>query len=187
MRWDRLFADLEAQLDVLERAELAAEVVEHTRAERGQIELAHRLVSAVDGPTHLKVSGLGWVHVRLLDVGTDWLLTELDSSAAARGRELLIPLPAVYAVEGLRHTADARPAAVSRRFGLRHALRVLSRDRAPVRIHDRDGDHVSGTIDRVLADHLDLARHPGDEPRRTDAVKGMLSVPFAALAAVRRL
>jgi hypothetical protein len=38
----------------------------------------------------------------------------------------------------------------------------------------------------VLADHLDLAEHPADEPRRAEAVRGVRSVPLAMVALVRR-
>ncbi|WP_134772690.1 hypothetical protein [Ornithinimicrobium flavum] len=63
----------------------------------------------------------------------------------------------------------------------------MSRDRAPVRVHDVGGDHVSGTIDAVLADHLDLSRHADDEPRRGTLVRGRTTIPYAAVAGVRRL
>ena len=44
---------------------------------------------------------------------------------------------------------------------------------------------VSGTIDRAGADHLDLALHDIDEPRRSASVRGYRLVPFAALSWVR--
>ena len=187
MRWDRLFEDLEAQADLLARQEHEAEVVEHTRAERGQVELAARTAAHVHGTLRVKVWGMGWLPVRVLDVGAGWVLLEGRAELAGRGRELLVPADAVLAVEGLGSSADGRPSAASRRFGLAHALRAVSRDRATVRVHDRGGDHVTGTVDRVLADHLDLARHADDEPRRGGVVRGTVSVPYAALAAVRRL
>lgn len=187
MRWERLFSDLEAQLDLLARQEREAEVVEHTRAERGQVALAHRLTAARARQLRLKVYGLGWLEVRLVDVGDDWILGEIQAQVPGRGRELLVPTDAVLAVERLGTAADPRRSTASRRFGLAGALRAVSRDRALVRVHDRAGDHVTGTIDRVLADHLDLARHADDEVRRPGAVRGVVSVPYAALAAVRPL
>lgn len=187
MRWDQLFEDLEAQLAALAREELAAEVGEHTRAERGRVELAHRLTAAVDRHLRVRVWGMGWLPVRLVDVGAGWVLVEGESELAGRGRELLVPLGALLAVEDLGRLAEGRAAAASRRFGISHALRAISRDRAVVRVHDRSGDHVTGTVDRVLADHLDLARHADDEARRPGAVRGTVSIPYEALAAVRRL
>lgn len=187
MRWERLFDDLEAQLDLLARQDLEAEVAEHTRAERGRVELGQRLAAAVGQDLRLKVRGLGWSPCRLLDAGADWVLVETDAQSPGRGRELLVPLAALVAVERLGRTADLRPGAASRRFGLASALRAVSRDRAVVRVHDRDGDHLTGTIDRVLADHLDLTRHADHEVRRAGATRGSVSLPYAAVAAVRRL
>lgn len=186
MRWQQLFDDLAAQQSELERRERAAEVAEHTRAERGQVELAHRLVAAVDSRLGLRVRGVGPVEGRLVDVGADWLLLEADLLQPT-GRELLVPLAALVAVEGLPRRSDPREAGASRRLGLRHTLRAVSRDRTRVRVHDVEGDHVTGTVDAVLADHLDLTRHADDEPRREGAVRGSVSVPYAALSLVRRL
>lgn len=186
MRWHQLFEDLGAQLAALEMQERATEVAEHVRAERGQIELVHRLAADPAACVRLRVRGVGWIDADLTDVGRDWILARGDGSGRA-GRELLVPLTSVSAVEGLATGADPREQAASRRFGLRHALRAISRDRARVRIHDVDGDHLAGTIDAVMADHLDLARHADDEPRRASAVRGRVSLPYAALALVRRL
>ncbi|MFK5633021.1 MULTISPECIES: hypothetical protein [unclassified Ornithinimicrobium] len=187
MRWESLFEDLEAQLAGLEQRERAAEVAEHTRAERGQVALTDRLVGAVSTELRLRVGGVGWLRATLLDVGTDWVLLDTGGSLRSRGSEALVPVAALTAVEGLTRRADTREDVESRRFGLRHALRTVSRDRAVVRVHDRDGDHVTGTVDRVLADHLDLTRHADDEPRRAPAVRGVVSLPYAALSLVRRL
>ena len=46
MRWEALFADLEAQLEAARSAELSADVAELTRAERATVELSSRLRSA---------------------------------------------------------------------------------------------------------------------------------------------
>lgn len=186
MRWHQLFEDLAAQQAALERRELDAEIAEHTRAERGQVQLAHRLVDAVDRPLRVRVRGVGWLEGVLTDVGADWLLLDAQVQAPT-GRELLVPLAAVLAVDGLTVRADPGEGAASRRLGLRHALRAISQDRARVRIHDVEGDHVTGTIDAVLGDHLDLSRHADDEARRPSAVRGRVSLPYAVLTLVRRL
>lgn len=185
MRWENLFADLAAQQEQLERDERALEVAEHTRAERGQVRLLARLVAAEGRHLRLGVVGVGRVEAVLRDTGTDWLLLELGG-AAAPGAEVIVPLAAVTTVEGLgRRTATEQEA--GRRLGLTSALRAVSRDRAAVRVHDRWGDHLSGTVDAVLADHLDLARHADDVPRRPGEVRGSVSLPYEALAMVRRL
>lgn len=186
MRWDDLFADLEAQQRHLERRERDTEVAEHTRAERGQVQLLDRLLAAEAPSLRLRVRGVGWLSAALRDVGTDWVLLDQGGTLEGRGREVLVPLAAVTAVEGLGRATGPGPPG-SRRLGLRAALRAVSRDRAVVRLHDTDGDHVTGTVDAVLADHLDLARHPDDAPRRATQVRGVVSVPYAAVALVRRL
>lgn len=186
MRWQRLFEDLAAQQAALERRELAAEIAEHTRAERGQVELAHRLVSGIGGTLRLRVRGVGRLGGRLTDVGADWLLLDAPAGSSA-GREQLVPLAALLAVEGLTVRADPGEGSASRRLRLRHALRAVSRDRAPVRVHDLAGDHETGTIDAVLADHLDLTRHADDEQRRPGTVRGRVALPYAVITLVRRL
>ena len=185
MRWDDLFADLEAQQGQLERRERELEVAEQTRAERGRVELTQRLLAAEGAPLRVRVGGVGWLDATLVDVGPDWLMLDQGGALAGRGREVLVPLAAVAAVEGL--PAQVGETDMGRRLGLRSALRAVSRDRAVVRVHDLYGDHVTGTIDRVLADHLDLARHPDDAARRTPSVRGVVSIPYAALALLRRL
>lgn len=186
MRWQQLFEDLAARQAALELREREAEIAEHTRAERGQVELAQRLVAALGSPLRVRVRGVGRVEAVLTDVGSDWVLLEAPPASPA-GRELIVPEPALLTVEGLSIRAEVAPGAASRRFGLRHVLRAVSRDRAAVRVHDIDGDHVTGTIDAVHADHVDLSRHADDEPRRAGAVRGRVSVPYAALGMVRRL
>lgn len=181
MRWQQLFEDLSARQETLARVERDLEIAEHTRAERGQVALADRLAAGEGAPVRLRVRGLGEVSGVPLTVGLDWLLLDRGPAVVA-GRELVVPLAAVLAVEGLTRRADGRP----RRLDLRHALRAVSRDRATVRVHLVDGDHLSGTVNRVLADHLDLSRHPDHEPRRAGAVRGLTSLPYAALASVRR-
>ncbi|AXH95820.1 hypothetical protein [Ornithinimicrobium avium] len=186
MRWENLFADLAAQQEQLERRERVLEVAEHTRAERGQVQLLARLVAAEGSTLRLGVVGVGRVEALLRDTGTDWLLLDHGGSLEGRGREAIVPLAAVASVDGLpRRVATDQEA--GRRLGLASALRAVSRDRAVVRVHDRWGDHLSGTIDAVLADHLDLSRHADDTPRRPAAVRGRVSLPYAALAMVRRL
>lgn len=186
MRWQQLFDDLAAQQAAMELRERDAEIAEHTRAERGQLQLLDRLTAALGDPLRCRVRGVGRIEGLLTDVGADWVLIEASANAPA-SRELLLPVAALLAIEGLSTRAEVDPAAASRRLGMRHALRAVSRDRAPVRLHDVEGEHLTGTIDAVLADHLDLSRHADDEPRRGQAVRGRVSVPYVALAMVQRL
>lgn len=185
VRWEQLFEDLDARWEDLARRERAAEIAEHTRAERGGVTLAHRMAADLGRPLRLRISGAGWLEGELRDVGQDWLL--IQPAARAGGREVLVAHGAVAAVTGLSGRAEVREGAASRRFDLRTALRVVSRDRATVRVQDREGEELTGTVDAVLADHLDLTRHADHEPRRAGSLRGRVSIPHALLAVVRRV
>ena len=178
MRWEALFADLEAQLDAAEAARLEASVVETTRYEVGRIALVQRLRAAVDDVITVGTPG-PVVRGRVSGVGPDWLM--LDAAG-----EVLVPIAAISWAEGLARAADLRePGRVWQRLGLRSALAGLARDRVAVRITCAAGDSITGTIDRVASDHLDLALHDPEEPRRAAAVRGVRSVVFGALHPVR--
>jgi hypothetical protein len=182
MRWEQLFADLEAQLRAQWAAEDHAEEASRARAESGQVLMADRIRGAAGQEVALRCRGAGDLSGRLTDVGVDWLLV-VDGQA----REVLVALDAVTAVAGLvRVTAPASEhGQVARRLDLRRALRGLARDRATVSCLLEDGGVVGGTIDRVGADFLELAEHPVDEPRRRGAVTAVRAVPLRAVVAVR--
>jgi hypothetical protein len=48
-----------------------------------------------------------------------------------------------------------------------------------------DGSVLSGTLDRVGADYVELAEHPTDLPRRAEVVQGVRAVVIGAIAVVR--
>ena len=50
---------------------------------------------------------------------------------------------------------------------------------------DVSGATVTGTIDAVGADALELSEHPSDLPRRPENVTARRVVPFTAVAALR--
>ncbi len=181
MRFRRLFEDLEAQLDAASEAELAAEVAERSRREAALVHLRDRVAAALGAPVTVHLPHAGQVQGVLVDSGVDWLL--LDEPG---GGEVLVPLAAVLGVTGVGATAAVPDeSAVGRRLDLRWALRGLVRSRATVRLVLADGSVLPGTLDRVGADHVDLAQHGRDEPRRSAAVRQVRLVPLAALAAVR--
>jgi hypothetical protein len=156
-------------------------VADRVRRERAQLDLHTRLLAQLGASAvSLRLPGRVLAGV-VRDVGPDWVLLE-----PAADRQVLVALPAVRSLAGLGRGART-PSVVTRRFGLGAALRVLSRDRAPVELADLDGRQSTGTIDMVGSDHLELAVHAPDEPRRRDNVSGSVVVPFAALATVRRL
>jgi len=183
MRWDALFADLEAQAEALERAERASEIDERARIKIAAIGLLDRLRAAVDTTLRLHCAG-GLVLTGVLRrVGPDWLLLDEDAN-----REVVVALAAVQGVSGLSRLSAVPDSAtvLESRLGLRHVLRGIARDRPPVRICRVDGSSLDATLDRVGADFLEAALHPAGEARRRGDVREVALVPFTAVAAVRR-
>jgi hypothetical protein len=182
MRWQQLFADLQGQFEEEEAAAERGESASRARAEIGAVALAQRLRGAVGSTVTLRCGAAGQVIGALTEVGADWLLLEDE-----RGRSILVAASAVRSVAGLgRRTAAAEEEGVARgRWDLRRALRGLARDRSAVQVVLDDGSVLSGTVDRVGADYVEIAEHPVDVPRRAEAVQGVSAVVIGAVAVVR--
>jgi hypothetical protein len=183
VRWDAVFADLEAQAEALEIAERAAEVQDRVRAEVGELTVVDRLRPAVGTVRRLRtVDGLVCAGT-LARVGPDWVLLEQDGD-----RELLVCLAAVTGISGLgRQSAVPNSMdVVSSRLRLWFVLRRIARDRSPVSVRLADATALAATIDRVGADFVEVAVHPPGEARRVAAVRDVLVVPMTALVSVRR-
>jgi len=179
VRWERLFADLEAQYDEAAQAELVAELADRSRREIATVRLADRIRSTT-GEVQLGVIGAEPVRGTITASGPDWLLV-------ADGRaEVLIPMAALMWARDLSAVADPATSAVAAKLNLGYALRGIARDRAEVTVALRSGERVTGIIDRVGADFVELAELPLGEPRRTGAVLSIRTVGFDALASLRR-
>ncbi len=178
MRWDDLFGDLAAQWEAETRRELDAEVADRTRRERALVGLYERFAAAGDDVVTVSLRTGAAVSGRVADVGDGWLLL-----GAEPGAPLLVPFGAVVGVTGLSPRAGGN--AVGRKFGLGYALRGLSRDRAVVLLTDLTGRVVTGTIDGVGLDVLELSEHAADLPRRPENVTGRRVVPFSAVVLLR--
>jgi hypothetical protein len=183
MRWDAMFADLEAQAAALEVAERAGEIDERVRAELGALTLFDRLRPAISSPVRLRTAGAGVVTGTISRVGPDWVLLDQDG-----GREVLVRLGAVTAIGGLGRTTAPPDSvdAVTARLGLWFVLRRIARDRSAVTLQLADGSSLHATVDRVGADFVEAAVHATGEPRRARSVREELLVPMTALVAVRR-
>jgi len=183
MRWARLFADLEAQLQAEAALDLAGEVASRTRHESGQLTMADRLRAALGHPVRVTCAGAGELGGTLQDVGAGWLL--LDEGM---GREILVNLSAIGAVQGLSQlSTPAAQTAVTRRLDLRYAIRGLTRDRSPLQVMLSSGEVLTGTFDRVGSDFVELAEHPAGERRRPGEVRAVRVVSLPAVSAVRTL
>jgi hypothetical protein len=178
MRWEDLFADLEGQFALQEAVELAGEVADRTRREWALLTVPER--ARPGSVVTVSAAGLPAVAGRVQDVGVDWLLLEEQGR-----RELLISTANVLTIAGLDGGTETIEGEVRRKLDLRFALRGLARDRAGVQVVLVDGSTRAGTIDRVGADHLELAEHAAGEPRRRGSVTAVVLIPLTAISAVR--
>ncbi len=182
MRWQRLFADLTAQFDEAEAAAELAESAARARAELGAVSLAERFAGSSGAEVRLRCRGAGLIAGVLVDVGPDWLLL-VDE----RGAERVVATRSLTSVTGLgRRTAHEEDGGPRVEFGLRLVLRATARDRSAVTLTTDDGAVLTGTIDRVGADFVELAEHPVDEPRRAAAVRAVHAIALASVAVVTR-
>lgn len=181
-RWELLFADVDAEFEALRREEMAAETADRSRREFALVAFVDRLRAAVGAPLRVWLPDGEPIHGVLRQVGPDWMLLAEDEH-----RETVIPLAEVGAVSGLvaRTAAAGAEGAVAAALDLRYVLRRLARDRAPLLVTVRGGWVVSGTCDRVGRDFLEIAQHSPGERRRLGGAGVVLSVPLAAVWAVR--
>lgn len=146
------------------------------------LRLVDRLRAAAGARIIVRVHGVGAVEGTLTEVGVEWLLL-----LEAPGREVLVPTGAVLSATGLGR-ASAAPGTAGRvfeRLGLGSALRGIARDRSPVTLWLTDGSTVTGLVDRVGADFVELSGSELEQ-RRLDELLPVRAVPFRALAALRR-
>ncbi len=182
MRWDALFADLEAEADAQAAAERRSEVAERIHAEFGRLRLIDRLQPLLGRPDRQIRVGLPASEAiagSVLSIGSDWLLLSQEGADV----EWLVPLAAMTWIEGLGPQA-AEPGwegLVGAKFGLRIALRRLVRDRSTVSLTLVSGHIRQGRLARVGADHLVL--EAAAEQSRASAGT---TIPLSAIACLRR-
>ncbi|WP_312179482.1 hypothetical protein [Arthrobacter sp.] len=177
MRWEALFADLEAQLAAAGQAGLESEIAERQRGEFSVVSLSDRLRSQIGLPLKVHLDAPGAVTGALAQLGSGWLL--LQASAGSH----LVPLEAIRMVEGMDRFAAPEEGKV--KLGLQAALRGLARDRYPVYLQLR-GEQAAlyGSIDRVGRDFLEFAVLEAGLPRRRENVASAAVVPLRGIAAV---
>ena len=181
LRWQRLFGDLDGAFEAALRAELDAEVADRTRAEWIRIGLLDRLRAATGRQVTVSLDGAGSLAATVLQVGAGWALLD------AGGIEVLINAVSIVSIAGLGATGaePLLPNSIESRLGLGYVLRGLSRDRTRVVATLRDGSTLTGTIDRVGADAVDIAQLRTNEPDPAGGAAVWRSVPFTAIALVR--
>jgi len=200
VRWDNLFDDLAGQLETgLDSEELTLRA-EEERLQIGRLTLRGRLTSLAGGAAPASARAGGAVRIVLLSgdtlllrptaFGRDWLAADLLDAAAQRV-QCVLPLAGIAAVmlapadvaESLVAESE-RTARVSDRIGLPFVLRDLCRRRTTVDLSTPVG-RLTGTIDRVGRDHLDLAVHEPGLPRRARNVSQVRIVPLPHIELVR--
>lgn len=186
MHWDRFFEDIESQLAAEWETERAALDTEAERLRVARLDLRTRLRAAAAERATVTVDvGVDAARGRLVIAGADWVGVETDEGALAA-----VPMSSCVAV-GVEHAALLRSALdvpvdpLTARIGFGFLCRDLARRRVVVSVLGSDGTARTGTIDRAGADHLDLAMHDPDAPRRAASVRGFRMVPFSAVAWVR--
>ena len=174
VRWDALFADLESRLAAEDRLAFEADVADLTRAEFGALKVLDRLRSHASRELRFRLVDGTELAARPVETGADWVLL------GGRPGDTVLPLAAVTWISGLSRAADV-PAQAASRLTLSTVLRGLARDRIPVMVWTLGSHPLTGTIDRVGADHIDLALHPQEVARTARAVSEVRCVSVPAL------
>jgi hypothetical protein len=194
MRWDHLFDDLAGQLEHELQSEESDLHLEEERLRLGRTPLRDRLAvlkATADpalAPVRVRLRAGEMHQIRLVTVGRDWVAGDLVGSAtssqaiiplSAIDSLLLTPQQASVSLDPLVTTSE-----LAARLGVAFLLRDLCRRRSTVTLVTSTAS-ASGTIDRVGRDHLDLAVHDPDAPRRSSAVEHVRVVGFDQLLLVR--
>lgn len=186
MRWEQLFDDIEARFEAMAEADELADVADRRRVEQGAVTMSARLAGALGATVRLGTSIGIVVSGVLASIGPDWALLREGPD-----RDVLIRLDAVTVVEGLTLSTGRPLTGVALRLDLRRSLRAIARDRSPVAIGvpgeaaGGTSSELTGTIDRIGADFIEMALHAPWEPRRAAAVRAVVLVPLAAVVIVR--
>ncbi|HYO86316.1 MAG TPA: hypothetical protein VES01_07695 [Dermatophilaceae bacterium] len=178
MNWRSLFDEAAASQHEEQLRERLSEVADRTRRERATRTLMDRLaadwsrIEVVVSSQRVLVGDVG-------DVGADWFTIR-----ASDRRNWLVPRHAVVQVasQGGRPAGTAPPSL--RRMRIGYALRALARGRVAVIVDDVLGRSLTGTIEAVGSDAIDLAVHPVDQPPRHASPANRRVLAIGALSCV---
>jgi len=198
MRWDKLFDDLESQLESEITAEELEVEAEEERLRLGRLSIRDRIVSLSACETAntppvfsvLLVTGTR-VTIRPGTIGRDWLSADVVDDGG-RPSQCIIPFSALAGISmrasqiapSLSTIPTSGHPSLSQRLSLSYVLRDLCRRRRAVSLRLVAGE-LHGTIDRVGRDHADIAVHERGVVRRETAVKEYRLVPFSSLVLLR--
>jgi hypothetical protein len=200
MRWDKLFDDLESQLEQEISAEETDIEAEEERLRLGRLTVRERVTAIRDAGvtggerTPVAVTLLDGVRLQVhpVTIGRDWFSADIVGETERR-TQCIVPLAGVagLSLTSAQVTASLAPrgAAVDHpslpeRLGLSFVLRDLCRRRRALDLVLVTG-RLHGTIDRVGRDHVDLAIHERGVVRRESAVQETRIVPLASVVLVR--
>lgn len=167
----RLLADLDSAETAQEALERDAEVFDRISVIWGRVSIADRFAAVIGNRVNCEVrSGHQSTFVEgvLLDCGDQWAQVQTTTD------HRFVNLAAVICVEGLTRDSLslAQRSAIERSTGWTQILRRLGEARRRVQVITIDGGQRTGLIDRVGADHFDLAGEQGS------------CVPFTAISTV---
>ncbi|HJF14433.1 MAG TPA: hypothetical protein K8V32_06445 [Enteractinococcus helveticum] len=180
MRWNDLFADLEAQLQFGHWEAVEQDAAELTRGLWAELTLMDRLRGALGEQVRMVLADGRSQVIDLRSVGPAWVGGIDETSSVIIVRD---------AIRGIdtnlkRAVVPSRPMRAGP--SVLAIYRTLARRREPVQVVSRQGAMLAeGTIDRVGKDHLDIAIHARDEFRRSSVVQGWRIIPTDAIQLVR--
>lgn len=148
MRWDELFAELEAEFLAAEREETDAEIVEMVQAELATISFVDRIRGRVGEPITVRLRNGENRSGVLHEANLAWLMLHEG------GRRFLIPYHGVAFAWPLGGAAPEL-AGVAARLTLGYALRTLAGSGLEVHVFSEGGE-LRGRIGRVGADSCDI-------------------------------
>lgn len=180
MRWNDLFADLEAQLQFGRWQSVEQDAAELTRGMWAELTLMDRLRGALGRQLRVMLRD-GRAHsLQLRTAGPTWVGGSAESGA------VLISRDAILGVEGDLQRASVPSRPLQAGPSMASIYRALGRRREALQVLGRCGDVIAeGTIDRVGKDHFDVAMHARDEFRRASVVRGVRVIPFDGISLVR--
>ncbi|MDO5492575.1 MAG: hypothetical protein Q4F53_03050 [Nesterenkonia sp.] len=180
VRWDALFADLQAQWEAEASAELDREIAEAVRVEQSTVRLIDRLRGHRDVTLGFRLLSGGHVAMAPQLVGEDWV------AGTEAGAGIVLPASSIAVVDGLGRRASTEPSRARRGLGIGTVLRALSRDRAVITVQGADGSQLAqGLSAGVGRDHLEVLPTHGGEVPRSRSMQAVRAIPFSALGLVR--